>query len=172
MKNPTAPMNSVRRRLRAAALSAALAPALAFGATTLSSSQAEAAKFEKASCQVHAVLAKSDGEGGVPENLSFLADELNSPMFGGYKSFVLLGTHKFILSKAKTVTKQLASGHPMSLALLSADESQVRLHVKLGQASGKSLIDTEYAVKPAGFVLFAASHKEGGVIFAVQCHGK
>lgn len=165
-------MTKMKQRFRAACLAATIAPALAFAATTTTSTTAHAANFEKASCQVHAVLAKNEGDGGIPKNLAFLATELGSPAFGAFKTFVLLGTKSFSLDKGKAQTQTLASGHPISLALRSADDKQIKLHVKLGQASGKTLVDTDYTVKPNGFVLFAASHKQGSVIFAVQCHGK
>ena len=89
-----------------------------------------------------------------------------------YKSFRLLGSEDFKLLKDEAKTQKLASGHSMELSLLNANDKMVRLHVKLGSARGKSLVDTSYGIKPDGFVLFAAGHPKGSVIFAVQCHGK
>lgn len=163
---------SFDRKLRSKFLALSLAPLMAAGVVASTSSVAQAAEFSKASCQVHAILANREGEGGVPENLAFLKAELTNPAFAAFKSFVLLGTHRFALSKGKETTQKLASGHTMALAMRAADEKNVKLHVRLGQASGKSLVDTDYTIKPNGFVLFATNHAKGSVVFAVQCHGK
>jgi len=152
-------------------LSAALVPAMLV-ATALTPTTAQAAEFDKASCRVHAVLAQTEGDGKIPANLSFLQEELSSPAFAAFKSFRLLGSDDFDLLKGTPQTRKLASGHPMELSLASANDKMVRLHVKLGSASGRSLVDTSYGIKPDGFVLFAAGHAKGSVIFAVQCHGK
>jgi hypothetical protein len=152
------------------AMTAAFAPA-ALVATALAPTTASAADFDKASCRVHAVLAQKEGDGKIPANLSFLKEELESPAFAAFKSFRLLGSEDFKLMKDKPLTKKLASGHPMELNLRSASDKMVRLHVKLGSSGGRSLVDTSYGIKPDGFVLFAAGHSKGSVIFAVQCHG-
>jgi hypothetical protein len=149
----------------------ALAPALLV-ATALTPTTAHAAEFDKASCRVHAVLAQKDGNGTIPKNLGFLKEELSSPAFSAFKSFRLLGTEDFNLAKGKVSARKLASGHAMELSLLSADKKIIHLDVKLGSASGRSLVDTSYGIRPDGLVLFAAGHAKGSVIFAVQCHGK
>ena len=64
------------RSFRTALFGAALMPALALGLTSLSASEAQAANYEGANCQVHAVLANKDGDGVLPESLKFLAAEL------------------------------------------------------------------------------------------------
>ena len=151
-------------------LAATMAPAMLV-ATALAPTTAHAADFDKANCRVHAVLAQTEGDGKIPSNLGFLSEELSSPAFAAFKSFRLLGSEDFKLLKDQPSTKKLASGHPMELNLLTANESMVRLHVKLGSAGGKSLVNTSYGIKPNGFVLFAAGHPKGSVIFAVQCHG-
>jgi hypothetical protein len=158
-------------------LFAALAPALALTsglATTLTPGLAHAGKkVDKAACQVHAVLAKHDGDGTIPADLEFMKEELSSPAFAAFKSFRLLGTTKLQLKLGETTQAKLASGHAFGLRLLDGDHERLKLHAKLGSLSGeRSLLDADYTIKSDGFLLLAAAHTEGSVIVAVQCHGK
>ena len=173
----TATKTSLRRRVTAAIFTGAIGPALALTAALASPEAVAAQKVSKADCRVHAVLAKHDPakkKRTVPKNLNFLQEELMSPAFAAFNDFRLLGTTPLKLkSLNETVNTKLASGHGLSMSLLSGDTHRLKLHIKLGRLKGtKPLLAADYTIDSDGFLLLAASHPDGSVVVAVQCHGQ
>jgi hypothetical protein len=54
-------------------------PALVAGAVTLLNPSVVEAAVSEATCRIHAVEARQDGDGTIPADLAFLADQLQAP---------------------------------------------------------------------------------------------
>lgn len=146
--------------------SVAVPTALA-GVMTLSPATAEAA-VEDATCRIHAVEASQEGDGGIPEDLDFLADQLQQPEFARYKTFTLLDTHDFKLEVGKVVDQKFKSGHNVELSLLGGEKQRLELHTKL-KRSTKVLVDMDFVVKSNQIMLIPVRRGDAAIIFAYQC---
>ena len=160
------------RTLKSMFLAPTLASALALSAVAaaalcLSPSVAQAA-VASASCRIHAVEASPEGDGSIPANLDFLADQLQQPEFARYKSFVLIGTQDFKLEVGKVIDQKFKSGHNVELTLLGGEESKLELHTKLKRGT-KVLVDMDFVVKSNQVMLIPVRRGEQAIIFAYQC---
>jgi hypothetical protein len=164
----------MKSRLLASALVAVLAPT-AVGATYTVPLEARAAEVKEAKCQVHAVLASKDGDGGIPEKLRFLEAQLKDDEFAAYKSFHLV-EQKALTIKLDTPSEvTLTTGNRLGLSLLGNDDTRLKLHADLSSRDGsKSLISTDYSMEDAGVLMIRAgsyTHEtiSGKLFFAIQC---
>ncbi len=161
------------------ALSAVLAPAIAFAAVAGVATAAQAAAPSKAAkgvCKVHAVLASKEGDGTIPKNLEFMKEWLTDEPFDRYKSFHLLGSKKVDIALGKSPETAFKTGHKMKLSLLGGDETKLKLHLELTHQDRKeSLFSMDYSIQDNGlfFVQSDGEHKSGEVsgriFWAIQC---
>ena len=144
------------------------------GASTLAAalvlSPAEArAEVTSAACQIYAVLATKSGDGTIPSELSFLAEQLRDDQFAAFKGFRLLESKALQLRVGAPASAAMSSGHQIQLALLGAELSKLKLHATL-LSGEKTLIDTEYKIESSGILLIGGvRHPEGKIFFAIQC---
>jgi hypothetical protein len=157
-------------RILASSMAIAIAmPALLGGVTLLNPSVVEAAVTE-ATCRIHAVEARQDGDGTIPANLEFLADQLQAPEFARYKGFVLLDAKDFKLELGKVVDQKFKSGHNLQLSLIGGELDKLELHTNLMRGS-KSLVDMTFVVGSNQIVLIPVRRGDQTIIFAYQCKG-
>lgn len=163
------PSHGFRRLVVAGAL--AVAPLAGFGLGMLPA--VALAEAEAATCKAFAVLAKKDGDGKLPPELEFLAEELGSDQFAAYKSFRLLDSKRYELEKGKARSERFKSGHRVALELLGGEVERPRVRIGVWPATGdKPLVSADYTIQSSGFLLLAGfKHEEGRVIFAIQCSG-
>jgi len=151
----------------ASALTGALAFApVAIGALTLvAPAIAEAAD---ATCRIHVVEAKEEGDGKIPPELDFMAEELKAPAFRAYKGFAVLDVQDFKLELGKVAEKKFKSGHTLHLSLLGKQEGKLELQTKILRGSNV-LVDMDFGVKSNQIVLMPVWRKDSAVIYAYQC---
>lgn len=155
-------------RILASSLASLLAvPAVFVGVTLVNPSVAEAAVNE-ATCRIHAVEASQEGDGTIPDNLQFLADQLQAPEFARYKGFVLLDAKDFKLELGKVVDQKFKSGHNLELSLLGGEKDKLELHTNLKRGS-KSLVDVNFVVGSNQIMLIPVRRGDQAIIFAYQC---
>ena len=164
------------RLLGAVALLAA--PTLAL-TTALASPVALAApaKSAKADCQVHAVLASKEEGGGVPDELSFLAEKLADDEFAAYNSYFLVEAKKMSMRLSEASSAKFKSGHKLSLTLLGNEDKRLKLELELlGRDGKKPLLSTRYSIDSGGVLMIRAGSDEfthdghkGKLFFATQC---
>jgi opacity protein-like surface antigen len=164
----------MKSRLLASALAAVLAPA-AIGATYAAPLQAQAAEVKEATCQVHAVLASKEGEGGIPDKLRFLEAQLNDDEFAAYKSFHLIEQKALSIKLGVDAGVTLTTGNRLGLSLLGNDDTRLKLRATLSSRDGsKSLLSTDYSMEDAGVLMIRAgsyAHEgiQGKLFVAIQC---
>jgi hypothetical protein len=160
---------SMHSKILAPALASLLAvPALLAGGVTLLSPSVAAAAVTDATCRIHAVEASQDGDGTIPENLQFLADQLTAPEFSRYTKFVLLDAKDFQLHIGKPVDQKFKSGHNLELSLLGGEKDKLELHTKLKRGN-KSLVDMDFVVGSNQIMLIPVRRGDSAIIFAYQC---
>jgi hypothetical protein len=160
---------TMHSRILASSLASLLAvPALFAGAVTLLNPSIVEASVTEATCRIHAVEARQDGDGTIPENLQFLADQLQAPEFARYKGFVLLDTKDFKLELGKVVDQKFKSGHNLELSLLGGEQDKLELHTNLKRGS-KSLVDVSFVVGSNQIMLIPVRRGDQAIIFAYQC---
>lgn len=159
---------SIHSKILASSLASLLAaPALLVGAATfMAPAVAEAAT--SAACRIHAVEATKDGDGSIPKNLEFMADQLEAPMFAGYKGFRLLDAKDFQLELNKVVDQKFKSGHNVELTLLGDREGKLELHTKLKRSS-TTLVDMDFGVGDNQIMLIPVQRGDAAIIYAYQC---
>ena len=159
---------SIHSKILASSLAGALAlPALLVGAVTfLSPSIAEAAN--KAACRIHAVEATKEGDGTIPENLAFMADQLRAPMFAGYKGFTMIMALDYKLELQQVVDQKFKSGHNVELTLLGEKDGKLELHTKLKRGS-TTLVDMDFGVGNNQIMLIPVQRGDSAIIYAFQC---
>jgi hypothetical protein len=160
---------TMHSRILASSLAMAIAMPLVGGVTLLSPSVAEAAVTE-ATCRIHAVEARQDGDGTIPANLEFLADQLQAPEFARYKSFVLLDAKDYKLELGKVVDQKFKSGHNLQLSLIGGELDKLELHANLMRGS-KSLVEMTFLVGSNQIMLVPVRRGDQMIIFAYQCKG-
>ncbi len=158
------------RSFLATVLAGCLVPALAFTPVVLTSNVTQAAASE-AECQVYSVLASKTGDGTIPDNLKFLAEQLRDDQFAAYKSFRLLGNQRLSLDVKQPKKASLSSGHKLSLEYLGAKESKLQLHATLlSRTDDKQLFNAIYSIDNNGLLMIGGVRGDGGkVFFAIQC---
>ncbi|MCA9720616.1 MAG: hypothetical protein H6713_26270 [Myxococcales bacterium] len=161
------------RRLLASTLGLALLPAFGLSAALVTPAVASAAEAETAKCQVHSVLALKTGDGSIPDDLKFLADQLSADQFAAYKSFRLLETKQFKLELNKPAVAAMKSGHKLTLEFLGSEPEtkKLRLRANLTSRTGEgSLVDTRLQF-PSGGLLWVGGvrHDDGKLFFAIHC---
>jgi hypothetical protein len=154
-------------KILASTLASLLAlPTVAGGLVLLTPAIADAA--EQATCRIHAVEANQEGDGTIPKDLAFLADQLQAPEFARYKGFRLLDAKDFQLELGTVVDQKFKSGHNVKLSLLGSTDGKLEFHTEL-QRSGTSLIDMDFSVKEGQIMLIPVRRGEQAIIFAYQC---
>lgn len=159
----------------ASVLATALLPAFAFGAAFVGQPVHAHAAVEKASCQVHAVLASKEGDGKIPKNLGFLRETLEDDAFAAYRGFHLIDKKSLKLEVDAPSQSAFKSGHKLQLTLLGGDDSKLKFHAELTGRDGKSsLIGTDYSIEDNGLLMIQAGKYKSGEIagklfFAIQC---
>lgn len=162
---------TMHSRILASSLATLLAsPALFAGAVTLLSPSVVDAAVSEATCRIHAVEARQDGDGTIPADLQFLADQLQAPEFARYKGFVLLDTKDFKLELGKVVDQKFKSGHNLELSLIGGELDKLELHTNLKRGS-KSLVDVSFVVGSNQIMLIPVRRGDQAIIFAYQCKG-
>jgi|JI102314DRNA_FD_contig_41_6227443_length_2095_multi_6_in_0_out_0_1 hypothetical protein len=141
-------------------------PTLVGGLVVLAPSIADAA--EQATCRIHAVEASPEGDGTIPKDLEFLADQLEAPEFARYKGFRLLDAKDFQLELGAVVDQKFKSGHNVKLSLLGSKDGKLDFHTELLR-SGSSLINFDFSVKQGQIMLIPVRRGEQAIIFAYQC---
>ena len=158
---------SMVSKFLASSMASALAFApLAIGAVTLvAPAVAEAAD---AACRIHVVEAKEEGDGKIPAELDFMADELKAPAFRIYKGFELIDVQDFKLELGKVSEKKFKSGHTLQLSLLGEQDGKLELQTKLMRSS-TVLVDMDFGVRSNQIMLIPVMRGDSAVIFAYQC---
>ncbi|NVB42128.1 hypothetical protein G6O69_30170 [Pseudenhygromyxa sp. WMMC2535] len=149
------------------AVMTALPAVLVAGAVSLSAGTAQAA-LTKAACRVDAIEASPEGDGTIPAELSFLADQLQAPEFGRYKSFKHIGRHDFTLELSKVVEHKFKSGHTVELSLLGGEKDKLELRTDLAR-NGTSLVNMSFSLRAKQVMLIPVRRGDSAVIFAYQC---
>jgi hypothetical protein len=127
---------------------------------------AEAAN--QATCRIHAVEASSEGDGKIPKELEFLADQLEGPAFAAYKSFRLLEAKDFQLELGTVVDQKFKSGHNVKLSLTGSKDSKLDFSTELLRG-GSSLLKMDFSVKTGQIILLPVQRGDQTIIFAYQC---
>jgi hypothetical protein len=162
---------TIHSRILASSMASLLAvPALFAGGVTLLNPSVVEAAVTEATCRIHAVEARQDGDGAIPTDLQFLADQLQAPEFARYKSFVLLDTKDFKLELGKVVDQKFKSGHNLELSLIGGELDKLELHTNLKRGS-KSLVDVNFVVGSNQIMLIPVRRGDQAIIFAYQCKG-
>ncbi len=147
----------------------ALPAVLVGGAITMSPAIVEAA-VTSATCRIHAVEASQEGDGKIPEDLAFLAEQLQAPEFARYKGFRLLDAKDFKLELGTVVDQKFKSGHNVKLSLLGGKDDKLDFHTEL-QRGGTSLVNMDVSLKSNQIFLIPVRRGDQAVIFAYQCKG-
>jgi hypothetical protein len=143
-------------------------PALLAGTVTFLSPAISQAAVNSATCRIHAVEASQEGDGKIPDNLGFLADQLAQPEFARYKHFELLDVKDYKLELGKVVDQKFKSGHNAKLELLGGDKDKLELHTSLERGS-KSLVSMDFVVGSNQIMLIPVRRGDSAIIFAYQC---
>lgn len=160
-----------KNRLLGSLLASSLLPVGVGGASLVLSPAEARAEVSTSTCQIHAVLATKVGDGSVPAELGFLAEQLRDDQFAAFKGFKLLESKTLKLSLGAPGLASMRTGHQLKLQLLGVDASKLQLHATL--ASGeKVLVDTDYKIESNGILLIGGvRHPDGKIFFAIQCRG-
>lgn len=163
---------SFRNRLLGSILASSLLP-FGVGGASLVLAPAEArADVSTSTCQVYAVLATKTGDGSVPAELGFLAEQLRDDQFAAFKGFKLLENKTLKLSLGEPGVAAMRTGHQLKLQLLGADATKLQLHATLA-AGDKVLVNTDYKIESNGILLIGGvRHPDGKIFFAIQCRGE
>ncbi len=162
---------SIHSKLIAPALAGLLSvPAVLAGGVVLLSPAAAEASVTTASCRIHAVEATTEGDGSIPADLEFLADQLRAPEFAYYKGFRLLETKDFKLEVGAGLDKKFKSGHNVKLELLGGERDKLELHTELLRG-GTTVVAMDFSIKVAQIVLIPVRRGDQATIFAYQCKG-
>lgn len=124
-----------------------------------------------ATCRVMSILAKKEGDGTIPKNLSALESQLRSDQFAAYKSFELVEQKSTAVNDAQDTSLAMKIGYAVKLKLLAATGPRLKLHLSLtSKGASKPLLDADYSVQTDGVLLVVAGQREGGrALFAFQC---
>ena len=163
---------SMHSKILASSLASVLAiPALLAGSVTLLSPSVAQAGVTEAACRIHAVEASREGDGTIPAELGFLADQLQAPEFARWRGFRLLGSKDYQLEVGKAIDQKFKSGHNVKLTLLGGEKDKLELHTKLARGN-TSLVDMDFMVGSNQIMLIPVRRGDGAIIFAYQCkHG-
>ncbi|GEM_PF-1260438 len=144
-------------------------PGVALFAATLTPLSAQA-EVSKAACQVHVVEATTEGDGKIPAELEFMAEQLEGLI--GFKGFRLLESKKIELT-IHQLDSQKFKRHSLNLELLGGDK-KLKLRANLHSATGKSLVGANYSIADNGMIMLPIVKKDktGATVYAIRCHAK
>lgn len=143
-------------------------PVVLAGGITLLSPGVAHANVTAASCRIHAVEATPEGDGTIPEDLQFLAEQLRAPEFAYYKGFRLLEVKDYKLELNTVVDQKFKSGHNVKLTLLGGEQERLDLRTEL-MRGGTSVVKMDISMKVAQVVLIPVRRGDQMTIFAYQC---
>lgn len=162
---------TLKNRLLGTILASSLLPASLGGACLIAPTDAHA-EVTSSTCQIHAVLATKTGDGTVPAELDFLAEQLRSDEFAAFKSFKLLESKTLKLNLGEPGVATMRTGQQLKLQLLGADALKLQLHATL-IAGDRVLVDTDYKIESNGILLIGGvRHPDGKIFFAIRCRGE
>ncbi|HLT35139.1 MAG TPA: hypothetical protein VK034_02615 [Enhygromyxa sp.] len=144
------------------------APVVLAGAVTLLNPDVAQAGVTSASCRIHAVEATPEGDGTIPKDLEFLAEQLQAPEFARFRGFRLVEVKDFKLELGKVVDQKFKSGHNVKLSLLGGEQEKLELHTELLRG-GTSVVKMDILLKFAQVVLIPVRRGDQAIIFAYQC---
>ncbi len=160
---------SIHSKLMASTFAALLSvPAVLAGSVALLSPTVANAGVTAASCRIHAVEATTQGDGTIPAELQFLAENLQAPEFAAYKGFRLLESKDFKLEVGAEVDQKFKSGHNVTLRLLGGERDKLDLHTEILRG-GASVFQMDFLMKVASIVLIPVRRGDQATIFAYQC---
>ena len=142
-------------------------PAVLAGSVALLSPSIADAGVTSASCRIHAIEATLEGDGTIPAELEFMAEQLKKG-FAQYRGIRLLEAKDYKLEAGTAVDNKFKSGHNVKLTLLGGDKDKLELQTEI-QRGGTSVFKLEWAMKVAALVLLPVSRGDQTTIFAVQC---
>lgn len=140
---------------------------LASGVTLLSPATAQAS-VTAASCRIHAIEASVEGDGTIPPELAFMADQLKAGAFAQFRGIRLLEVQDYKLELGKAVDKKFKSGHNVKLNLVGGERDKLELQTEILRG-GSSVFKLDWAMKSAGLMLIPVSRGDQTTIFAYQC---
>lgn len=143
-------------------------PVVLVGGVTLLNPAVAEAGVTSASCRIHVVEATPDGDGKIPEDLQFLADQLQAPEFARYKGFRLIDVKDYKLDVGTPVDKKFKSGHNVKLSLLGGEKDKLELRTELLRG-GSTVVTLDFMLKVAQVVLIPVRRGDQATIFAYQC---
>jgi hypothetical protein len=146
-------------------------PAVLAGSVALLSPSVANAAVTSASCRIHAIEATVEGDGSIPPELEFMADQLKTGAFAQFKGIRFIEAVDYKLEAGVAVDKKFKSGHNVKLSLLGGDKEKLELQTEI-QRGGTSVFKLEWAMKVAGLMLIPvsrASRSDQATIFAIQC---
>lgn len=162
---------SIHSKLMASTLAGILSvPAVLAGTVALLSPAVANAGVTSASCRIYAVEATEAGDGKIPAELEFLADQLQAPQFASYKGFRLLESKDYKLEVGRAVDKKFKSGHNVKLELLGGEKDKLELHTELLRG-GTSMLQVDFSIKVAQLLLIPVPRGDQATIYAYQCKG-
>lgn len=158
-----------RARVLASILTGLLAvPAVLAGTTLLSPSVARA-DMTSASCRIHAVEATAEGDGTIPKDLEFIAEQLQAPEFARFKGFRLVDVKDFKLDVGSPVEQKFKSGHVVRLGLVGGEQDKLELHTEIMRGT-VSVTKLDFSIRVAQLILIPVRRGDGqATIFAYQC---
>jgi hypothetical protein len=160
---------SIHSKLLASALSGLLmGPAVLAGGVTLLSPSLAEASVTAASCRIHAIEATVEGDGTIPSELEFMADQLKGGAFAQFRGFRLLEVKDYKLAVGTAVDQKFKSGHNVKLSLLGGEQDKLELQTEILRG-GTSVFKLDWAMKVAGLMLIPVSRGDQTTIFAYQC---
>lgn len=140
---------------------------LASGITLLSPSIAEAG-VTTASCRIHAIEASLEGDGTIPPELEFMADQLKAGAFAQFRGIRLIESKDYKLELGVAADKKFKSGHNVKLNLVGGESDKLELQTEILRG-GTSVFKLDWAMKSAGLMLIPVSRGDQTTIFAYQC---
>lgn len=160
---------SIHSQLLASTLAGLLAvPAVLASAVTLLSPAVANADVTAASCRIHAIEATLEGDGTIPAELEFMADQLKTGAFAQFKGIRLMESQDYKLAVGTAVDKKFKSGHNVKLGLLGGEQDKLELQTEILRG-GTSVFKLDWAMKIAGLMLIPVSRGDQTIIFAFQC---
>lgn len=158
----------INSRILASTLATVLATSALFGVVMLANPSVAEAGVTTATCRIHAVEASQDGDGTIPDELAFLADQLHAPEFSRWNKFVLRDMKEFKLEAGKVLDQKFKSGHNVKLELLGGERDKLELHTELLR-SNTSLVNMDFVVGSNQIMLIPVRRGDAAIIFAYQC---
>jgi hypothetical protein len=143
-------------------------PALLAGGVVLLSPAIADASLTSASCRIHAVEASAEGDGSIPADLEFLADQLQAPEFAAFKGFKLLEVKDYKLELNSVIDEKFKSGHNVKLSLIGGEQDRFEIRTELLR-NNQSVVKMDMLIKTAQVVLIPVRRGEQAIIFAYQC---